>query len=190
MGKQARIKRERGEAASYTASLTTCAGTWLENPPDAAEQARIKTADQELKRHRRLAQELAQDTAVAFSFSLDLFRAEEFAPLHFEDWVIEKLLEQSGEPPVSEDPNDPAFSAYLKAAVANIANARLRRAMAEQSRRLVPLFVEQGKIKEALAIDYNAYLTVMSDTITPLLVQMTVAGLARWYDEHEEDDEE
>ena len=41
----------------------------------------------------------------------------------------------------------------------------------------------------ALAIEHNAYLTVMSEAATPLLVQMMVAALARWYDEHEEDEE-
>ncbi|HEX9370315.1 MAG TPA: hypothetical protein VF897_04890, partial [Roseiflexaceae bacterium] len=64
------------------------------------------------------------------------------------------------------------------------------RALAEQVRRFLPLYVEAGQIQEALAIDYNAYLTVMSDAVTPLLAQMLLGGLSRWYDEHEEDEEE
>ncbi len=52
------------------------------------------------------------------------------------------------------------------------------------------MFVENEQFKEALAIDYNAYLTVMSDAVTPLLAQMMVGGLSRWYDEHEEEEDE
>jgi hypothetical protein len=190
MGKQARLKRERRLAESFVASLTTSQGTWLERPADAEEQARIKAAGQELARQRKLAQELSQDTAVAFTFSLELFRREEFAPLHFEDWVVEEVLARHGEPPIVERPDDPAFTDYLKRACADFASTRVRRAMAEQVRRLIPGFVERGELKEALAIDYNAYYTVMSATVTPLLVQMMVAALARWYEEHEEDVED
>lgn len=189
MGRQARAKRERREQASYTASLTTCVGTWLEQPPDAAEQARTKAAQQVLMGQRVLARELTADTAQAFTQSLELFRQEEFAPLHFDDWVIAQVLDEQGEPPVTEQPDDPAFTDYLKRSAAGIATGRLRRAMAEQARRLIPVYVERGQVREALLIDYNAYLTVMSETVTPLLVQMLVAGLARWYDEHEEDAE-
>jgi hypothetical protein len=188
VGRQARIKRERRAAAGYAASLTTCEGTWLERAPDAAEQARLRQAQQELAKHRRVAHEFANDTAGAFTFSLELFRQPEFAPLHFDDWVIEQVLATHGEPPIAEQPDDPVFTDYLKRSAADIATGRLRRAMAEQARRFIPIYVERGQIKEALAIDYNAYLTVMSETVTPLLVQMLVAGLARWYDEHEEDD--
>jgi hypothetical protein len=62
--------------------------------------------------------------------------------------------------------------------------------MAEQVRRFLPTYVQAGQINEALAIEYNAYLTVMSEAVTPLLAQMLVGALARWYDEHEEDEEE
>jgi hypothetical protein len=189
MGKQARAKRERREATNFVTSLTTCEGTWLERPADEAELARLKAAQQRLARERRMAQEFSGDTTHAFTFSLELFRREEFAPLHFEDWAVEALLERHGEPPIVEQPSDPAFTDYLKRGVADFANARVRRAMAEQVRRFIPVFVERGEIKEALAIDYNAYYTVMSATVTPLLVQMMVSALARWYEEHEEETE-
>jgi len=64
----------------------------------------------------------------------------------------------------------------------------VRRAISAQLRRFIPLYVEAGQITEGLAIDYNAYVTVMSDANTPLLVQMLVGGLSRWYDEHEEEE--
>jgi hypothetical protein len=70
-----------------------------------------------------------------------------------------------------------------------IASARVRRALAEQSRRFLPEYVEAGQIREGLAIEHNAYMTVMSEAATPLLVQMLVGGLARWYEEHEEESE-
>jgi hypothetical protein len=73
--------------------------------------------------------------------------------------------------------------------VLDIATPRVRRAMAEQVRRFLPTYIQAGQVKEALAIEYNAYLTVMSDAVTPLLAQMLVGALARWYDENEEDEE-
>jgi hypothetical protein len=100
------------------------------------------------------------------------------------------VLDKHGEPPVVESDDDPAFSDWLRTAVIDVASSRVRRAMAEQVRRFLPMFVENEQFKEALALDYNAYLTVMSDAVTPLLAQMMVGGLSRWYDEHEEEEEE
>jgi hypothetical protein len=190
MGKKSRAKRERREQAGFVASLTASEGTWLEKPPMPEEQKRIDAAYQVLKQHRRLADELAADNEAANRFSIELFRMPVFAPLQFEDWLIESLLDRNGEPPVVEDENDPAFSDWLRAAVLDIASSRVRRSMADQVRRFLPMFVENEQYKEALAIDYNAYLTVMSDAVTPLLAQMLVGGLSRWYDEHDEDEEE
>ena len=85
----------------------------------------------------------------------------------------------------SED--DPSFSDYLREAVVWFATSRVRRAVSAQVRRLLPAFVEAGQIREALAIQNNAYLTVMSDAVTPLLAQLMVGALSRWYDEHEEE---
>jgi hypothetical protein len=187
MGRKSRAKRERREHAGFIAALTACEGTWLERPPDAGEQARIDKAFQELKKHRAEAMSFSDDVEAANRFSIEMFRDERFAPLQFDDWLIESVLDQNGEPPVVEDEGDTAFSDYLRQAVGSIASSRVRRAMADQARRFIPQYVEAGQIKQALALDYNAYLTVMSDAVTPLLVQMLVGGLARWYDEHEEE---
>jgi hypothetical protein len=190
MGKKSRAKRERREHAGFVAALTASEGTWLERPPTPEEQKRIDAASQVLKQHRRLANEFAADSEAANRFSIELLRMPVFAPLQFDDWLIESVLDHNGEPPVVEDDSDPAFSDWLRTAVIDIASARVRRAMAEQVRRFLPMFVENQQFKEALALDYNAYLTVMSDAVTPLLAQMMVGGLSRWYDEHEEDEEE
>jgi hypothetical protein len=190
MGKKSRAKRERREHAGFVAALTTSEGTFLEKPPAADEQQRINAAYQELKKHRTEADTFASDPDAANRFSIELFRSPIFAPLQFDDWAVESLLDKHGEPPVVEDESDPAFSDWLRAAVLDISSSRVRRAMAEQVRRFLPLYTEAGQIKEALAIEYNAYLTVMSEAVTPLLAQMLVGALSRWYDEHEEDEEE
>jgi len=190
MGKKSRAKRERREQADFTPALTACQGTWLEQPPSLEEQARIAAAYKVLQQHRREAADLNRDEEALHRFSLDILRDPRFAPLHFDDWMIESILDQFGEPPVVEDEADSSFSDYLRTAVDSIASSRVRRALSDQSRRFIPQYVEAGQIREALAIDYNAYLTVMSNAITPLLVQMTVGGLSRWYDEHEEEDKE
>jgi hypothetical protein len=190
MGRKSRAKRERREQAGFMAALTACEGTFLERSPTAEELQRVGAAFQELKKQRALAEELASDADAANRYGIELFRSPIFAPLQFDDWVIESLLDKHGEPPVVEDESDPAFSDWLRAAVLDISSPRVRRTMAEQVRRFLPLYVEAGQFKEALALEYNAYMTVMSDAVTPLLAQMLVGGLSRWYDEHEEDDAE
>ena len=190
MGRKSRIKRDRRAEADFTAALTACEGTWLERPPTPEEVARISAAQHELGNHRKEAAALSADEQALHRLSLEVFRDPRFAPLHFDDWLIEQVLDQFGEPPVVEDEADTAFSDYLRAAVQSIASSRVRRAMSAQVRRFLPAYVEAGQINEALAIDYNAYLTVMSDAVTPLLAQMMVGGLSRWYDEHEEEEEE
>jgi hypothetical protein len=188
MGRQSRAKRERRLQTGYTSSVTACEGTWLERAPDAAEQSRIRAADMTLRQHRREAQAIAADQDALNRMSLQMYRDERWTPLHLDDWVIEEILEEVGEPPIVTDNEDPAFSNYLLQALGVAASARLRRALAEQSRRYLPQYVEAGQIREALAIEHNAYMTVMSNAATPLLVQMLVGGLARWYDEHDEDE--
>jgi hypothetical protein len=187
MGRKSRIKKDRRAEADFTAALTACEGTWLERPPTAEEVARISAAQRELGNHRKQAAELDADEQALHKFSLEIFRDPRFAPLHFDDWVIEQVLDQYGEPPVVEDDSDTAFSDYLRAAVQSIATSRVRRAISSQLRRFIPDYVEAGQIRDGLAIDYNAYVTVMSDANTPVLVQMLVGGLSRWYDEHEEE---
>jgi hypothetical protein len=190
MGRKSRAKRDRREQAGFLAGLTACEGTWLERLPSAEELRQIDAAFQQMKQHRAEAIAFGDDADEANRFSIELFRDPRFAPLQFEDWVIESVLKRLDEPPVVEDDSDPAFSDYLRQAVLLVASSRVRRAMAEQVRRFLPQYVEAGQIKEALAIDYNAYLTVMSEAVTPLLVQMLLGGMARWYDEYGEDEEE
>lgn len=189
MGKAARAKRERREQADFTAQLTACEGTELEHRPSAEELARIAAARRELDQYRSVAAAMSRDSETLTRRGVEVFRAAHFAPLHFDDWVIEQVFEQLGEPPVSEDPNDTAFSDYLRAAVETVASGRVRRALGEQVRRFLPQYVKAGLIEEAIVIEQNAYLTVMSNMVTPLLAQMMVGGLARWYDEHEEENE-
>jgi hypothetical protein len=189
MGRKSRAKRERRTQVDFIAALTACEGTWLEHPPTAEEQARIKAAQKTLEHHRGDAAKLSADEENLQRFSLEVFRNPRFAPLHFDDWVIEQVLDRFGEPPVAEDPADTAFTDYLRAAVQWVATSQVRRAISSQVQRFVPSYVEAGLINEALAIEYNVYVTVMSDANSPLLVQMMVGGLSRWYDEHEEDEE-
>jgi hypothetical protein len=189
MGRKSRAKRDRREEADFTAALTACEGTWLERPPSAEEQARITAAQRELSNHRKEANALSADEQALHRLSLEVFRDPRFAPLHFDDWMVEQVLEQHGEPPVVEDEADTAFTDYLRNAVQSIASSRVRRAMSSQVRRFIPAYAEAGQINEALAIDYNAYVTVMSNANTPLLVQMLVGALSRWYDEHETEEE-
>lgn len=188
MGKQSRAKRERRERSNYLATISSCEGTWLERAPDAEEMTRIDTAGRMLRGMRMQALQLGADRDAFNRFSLDIFRDERFAPLHFSDDLIEAILDEIGEPPVVEDENDPSFSDYLLRALGVVASARVRRVLAEQARRFLPQYVASGQHKEALAIEHNCYMTVMSDAATPLLVQMLVSGLARYYETHEPDD--
>jgi len=190
MGRKSRAKRERRTEVDFIAALTASTGTWLERPPSEAEQARMKAAYKTLEQHRGAAAKLSADEDQLQRFSLEVLRDARFAPLHFDDWVVEQVLDQFGEPPVSEDPDDTAFTDYLRAAVHSIASSRVRRAVSTQVQRFVPDYVEAGQIDQALALEYNAYVTVMSDANTPLLVQMLVGGLSRWYDEHDDEEEE
>ena len=188
MGKKSREKRERREQAGFVASLTHCAGTWLERAPDAEEQSRIRMAEKMLRNFRVEAMQLGADREEFNKFSLGVYRDERWNPLYLDDWMIEGIIAEHGEPPIVEDESDPAFSNYLLLALGSVASARFRRAMAEQSRRFLPQYMQEGKVKEALAIEHNAYMTVMSDAATPLLVQSLVGGLARYYEEFEEDE--
>lgn len=188
MGRASRVKRDRRNETDFVASLTACDDTWLAQPPTEDEKARIKAAQKVLEQHRAAAAELSSNEERMQRLSLEVFRDARFAPLYFDDWVIEAVLKQFGEPPVSEDPNDTAFTEYLRLAVQWVATSRVRRAVSLQVGRYLPMFVDAGLINEALAINYNSYVTVMSSANTPLLVQMMVGGLARWYDEHEEEE--
>jgi hypothetical protein len=177
-----------GTAYYYAATLTTCEGTWLATAPDAAEKQRIDAASQRVREQRKLALEFYQDPREAKIFSLELFRGEAFAPLHLNNSLIEQILSAVGEPPIVQDPEDTAFATYMRHAVLSIATARVRSALAGQLRRFVPGVVEAEQWKEAIAIDNNAFRTALGNEVSPFLVQMTLGGLARWYETHEREE--
>lgn len=191
MGRQAQAKRARREQAEYAAALTTCEGTWLEKRPDADEQRRIVAAARTLiEQHLPIINEFKRDTEAANLYSLELFRDPIFQPLQLEDWLVEQILSAAGEPPIVESQDDPAFATYLQRAVLSVATSRMRSALAGQLRRYLPQLVEAGRFKDAVGVDYNAFRTSLGNEVSPFLVQTTLQSLARWYEEHEEDEEE
>jgi len=169
----------------FPATLMACAGTWLEQPPGPAEQARISEARRALQPHRAAAEALSADPSEAARFSLELFRDPRFAPLAFADHLVASVIQEHGEPPVAESDDDPSFSDYLHDVALAISSTRLRRALVEQVQRFIPQYVEAGQIREALAIEYNIHLTNYGRDTSPLIVQLLLAALLRWYEEHE-----
>jgi hypothetical protein len=170
----------------FTAALTRCRGTWLEHAPDEAEQARVNRAARQLREQRRIAIEFHNNPEAANAYCIELFRAPEFNALHFDTLLIERMLSRVGEPPIVTDENTEAFSEYLRQAVLSVAYPDVRRSLASQLRRLLPQFTEAGRWREAVAIDYSAFRTSLGNEVTPFLAQMALAGLADYYDEHEE----
>jgi hypothetical protein len=177
-----------GTAYYYAATLTACEGTWLALPPDAAEKQRIDAASQAVRDQRKLAVAFYQDPRQAKIFSLELFRGEAFAPLHLNDTLIEQILSAVGEPPIVQDSDDPAFATYMRHAVLCIATARVRSALAGQLRRFLPGYVASEEWHKAIAVDNNAFRTALGNEVSPFLVQMTLGGLARWYEQHEREE--
>ena len=81
------------------------------------------------------------------------------------------------------DENDKAFTDYIIGAIGVIISARIRRALAEQAQRYLPDLVAEGELAGAVLLANNAYMTLMSESATPLLVQSMVSGLSAYYDE-------
>jgi hypothetical protein len=177
-----------GTAYYHAATLTRCEGTWLALPPDTAEKQRIDAALQAVREQRKLAIAFYQDPRQAKIFSLELFRDDAFAPLHLNDALIEQILNAVGEPPVVHDPEDDTFATYMRHAVLSIATARVRSALAGQLRRFLPDYVEAEAWQKAIATDNNAFRTALGNEVSPFLVQMTLGGLARWYEQHEREE--
>jgi hypothetical protein len=172
-----------GEMATL---LTRCAGTWLAQPADQAEQARIAAAGRQLRDKRAIALELHRDEEALNAFCIELFREDTFAPLHLGPLLISKMIAQVGEPPVVGEDETPVFSDYLHRAVLSVAVPNTRRFLASQLRRVLPTYTETGRWREAVAIDYSAFRTSLGNEVTPFLAQMALAGLADYYDELEE----
>lgn len=168
--------------------LTRCAGTWLERPASAAEQERIAEASRQIRERRPLALYLHRDEQALDAFCIEIFRGENFAPLHFGPLLIDKMIRQVGEPPVVGDDETAVFSDYLRRAVLSVAVPNTRRFLATQLRRMLPAYAEQGQWHEAIAIDYSAFRTSLGEEVTPYLAQMALAGLADYYDEQGEDE--
>ena len=177
---------DRAGGGEEAARLTRCAGTWLAHPPDAAEQERIAAASRRLQQQRAVATEFYRDMDAASAFCIELFRGAEFAPLHFSDEVVEQMIARVGEPPVVEADEEQRFSEYLRRAVLSVASPNTRRLLAAQLRRYLPHYVEAQRWKEAVAIDYNAFRTALGNEVSPFLAQMALAGLADYYEAHEE----
>lgn len=179
-------KTSRAGGGEGAARLTRCVGTWLEQPPDAAEEQRIEEAVRLVNSQRVAANDFHRDSEAANAFCIELFRSEEFAPLHFADELVERMIATSGEPPVVEGEDQQVFSDYLRGAVLKVALPDVRRTLAAQLRRYLPRYVEAGQWREAVAINYSAFRTSLGNEVTPYLAQMALAGLADYYDSHEE----
>jgi hypothetical protein len=180
---------ERAGGGEGATRITRCGGTWLEQPPDEAEQRRIADSSRLLKEQRAIAVEFHKDPDTANTFCLDLFRSEPFQPLHFADALVEQMIKQQGEPPIVAEGEGEIFSNYLRDAVLAVALPNTRRFLAAQLRRLLPVYAEAGQWKEAVAIDYSAFRTALGNEVTPFLAQMALAGMAAYYETHDEDDE-
>lgn len=169
------------------ARLTRCAGTWLDQEPDSAEIARIDAAGRTIREQRRLSIEFHRDPAAANAFCVELFRTADFAPLHFSDELVARMIASVGEPPVVGEGEESQFSDYLRDAVLSVAHPDTRRFLSIQLRRLLPKYAEAGQWREAIAIDYSAFRTSLGNEVTPFLAQMALAGLADYYDSREEE---
>lgn len=180
-------KTQLAGGGTAAARLTRCAGTWLEQAPDEAEQRRIAEAARQLREQRRLAVEFHQNPQAADAYCIELLRGPEFAPLHFADELVERMIAKQGEPPVVGEDEQDQFSDYLRRAVLAVALPETRRLLAAQLRRLLPQFAEAGRWREAVAIDYSAFRTSLGNEVTPYLAQMALAGLADYYEAHEEE---
>jgi hypothetical protein len=182
-------KAEPGGGGAEAARATRCAGTWLEQEPDAAEQRRIAEAQRLLSQQRAASAELHRDAEAANAFCIELFRDAIYAPLHFSDELVAQMIRHAGEPPVVDEGEEATFSAYLREAVLAVAQPNTRRVLAAQLRRYLPRYVEAGQWREAAALDYSAFRTSLGNEVTPFLAQMALAGLADYYEAHEDEDE-
>ncbi|NCC36827.1 MAG: hypothetical protein EOM24_33170 [Chloroflexia bacterium] len=185
-GRSVRVSTRAGGGSEAT-RITRCAGSWLALEPDEDEQKRILGASQALKGQRAVANAFYADPEAANTFCLELFRSDGFAPLHFADELVEAMLRQCGEPPIVEEEESEIFSQYLQTAVLTVALPNIRRHLAAQLRRYLPDYVAAQQWREAVAIDYSAFRTALGNEVTPFLAQMALAGLAAYYETHEEE---
>lgn len=178
---------DRAGGGEEATRLTRCAGTWLAEPPDPAEQERIAEASRRVQQQRAVAAEFYRDMEAASEFCIKLFRGEEFAPLHFSDELVEQMIARVGKPPLVESDQEHLFADYLRRAVLSVASPNVRRLLAAQLRRYLPRYVEAERWKEAVAIDFNAFRTSLGNEVSPFLAQMALAGLADYYETHDDE---
>jgi hypothetical protein len=173
----------RRSTAFVHAAYTRCAGSWLELAPTEAEAYKIRDAMEVARRSRDQVQESLTSLDAYHEQSLALFRHDRFRPLALDGWLIADVIDSIGEPPIVEDENDQSFTDYIIKAIGVIVSARIRRALAEQAQRYLPELVAEGELAGAVLLANNAYMTLMSESATPLLVQAMVSGLSAYYDE-------
>ncbi|MFM2310326.1 MAG: hypothetical protein RLY87_2448 [Chloroflexota bacterium] len=177
-------QRPARRSTAYThAAYTRCVGTPIEHAPDAEEQTAVRAAMETARRERQTVQDSLTSVDAYHGQSLALYRDARFNALALDGWLIADVIDAIGEPPVVEDEDDPAFTQYIIRALDAIMSARIRRALAEQSQRFLPQLIAENNIEGAVLLANNAYMTLMSDAATPLMVQCMVSGLAAYYDE-------
>lgn len=179
--------REPASAGDLT-RYTRCGGTFLAQPMDDEERQRVFLASQDLLAQRAAAQVLYANDAEFKAFCIELFRRPQFAALALSRELVQSIIDALGEPPVPDEGDEAVFSEYLHRAAAHIATAQVRRVLAAQVRRLLPVMLGQNDLKAAIAIDYSSFRTSLGTEISPFLAQITLNGLAAYYDEQPADE--
>ena len=177
------VRPPRRSTAYVHAAYTRCVGTWLEHAPAQAELTSMREAMEAARRYRETVKDAIPSVEAYNEMSLALFRHERFRALALEGWIIADVIDAIGEPPIVEDEADPTFAQYIRAAVGTVASARIRRALAEQAQRFLPTLIAADDQVGAILLAQNTYMTLMSESSTPLLVQSIVSGLSAYYDE-------
>lgn len=177
------VRPARRSTEYVHAAYTRCVGSLLEKAPDAAELKSVRDAMEAARRARDSVQDAITTLDAYHEQSLALFRDDRFRVLALEGWLIADVIDSIGEPPIVEDETDTAFTDYIVNAIEVIISARIRRALAEQSQRFLPALIAEENITGAVLLANNAYMTLMSERATPLLVQAMVSGLSAYYDE-------
>jgi hypothetical protein len=177
------VRPPRRSTAYVHAAYTRCVGSWLEDAPSKEELASMRDAMEKARYYRETVKDAIPSLEAYNELSLALFRQDQFQALALDGWIIADIIDAIGEPPIVEDEADPAFTQYILAAVGTIASARIRRALAEQAQRYLPNLIAADDKVGAILLANNTYMTLMSESSTPLLVQCIVSGLSAYYDE-------
>jgi hypothetical protein len=182
-----KANQERGgpETVDLT-RYTRCGGTFLAVPLDDAERQRVYLAAQDLMAQRAAARALYADGEAFNAYCIELFRRPQFSALTLSRELVASIINALGEPPVPDAGDEAEFSAYLNRAAAHVATAQNRRVLASQLRRMLPVLLGQNDLKAAIAVDYSSFRTSLGTEISPFLAQITLNGLAAYYDEQEE----